>query len=244
MPSETPQDQAMERRASLEETATGTALVIEPSALALAQVLWDFLRMGGPLEKADCILAMGSHDTRVAGRAAELYLEGWAPLLVFSGGLGRLTRHLWDEPEASKFARIAIRMGVPPESIRTETHSTNTGENVRFTHELLASRGIAPSRLILVHKPYMERRAFATFMKQWPEVDVRVVTTSPQIPFEDYPNDEIPAERLIHIMVGDLQRMRTYAERGFQIAQDVPADVWRAYEELVSLGFTGGLASS
>ncbi len=86
--------------------------------------------MGDSIEKADCILAMGSHDTRVASRAAELYLEGWAPLLVYSGGLGRLTRELWDEPEATKFARIAIGMGVPPESMLTETRSTNTGENV------------------------------------------------------------------------------------------------------------------
>ncbi len=77
----------------------------------------------------------------------------------------------------------------------------------------------------------MERRAYATFMKQWPERGVRVVVTSPQIPFEHYPNDEITAERLIHIMVGDLQRMKTYAERGFQIAQEIPEHVWRAYED-------------
>ena len=215
---------------------------LDPAALALARALWDFLKMGDALEKGDCVVAMGSHDTRVANRAAELYLEGWAPLLVFSGGFGRLTRELWDEPEASKFARIAMQMGVPPDSILTETRSTNTGENVRFTHELLASRGLRPSKLILVHKPYMERRAYATFMKQWPDAGVRVVTTSPQIPFADYPNVEIRAERLIHIMVGDLQRMRTYAERGFQIPQQIPANVWRAYEELVALGFDGDLA--
>jgi uncharacterized SAM-binding protein YcdF (DUF218 family) len=212
--------------------------------LVLAQVLWDYLKMDDALEQADCILAMGSHDTRVANRAAELYLEGWAPRLVFSGGLGRLTRHLWDEPEATKFARIAVRMGVPEKSILTETRSTNTGENVSFTYELLASRGVVPSKLILVHKPYMERRAFATFMKQWPDAGVRVVTTSPQIAFADYPNDEIPVAHLIHIMVGDLQRMRTYGERGFQIAQEIPSDVWRAYAELVALGFTGGLAGA
>ena len=210
--------------------------------LALARVVWDYLRRGDSLEEADCILAMGSHDTRVASRAAEVFLEGWAPLLVFSGGLGRLTQQLWNEPEATKFARVAVQMGVPRERILTETRSTNTGENVKLTCELLAGRGPLPSRLILVHKPYMERRAYATFMKQWPEGGVRVVVTSPQIPFEQYPNDEIKAERLIHIMVGDLQRMKTYPERGFQIAQEIPDHVWRAYEELVSQGFDGDLA--
>ena len=38
-------------------------------------------------------------------------------------------------------------------------------------------------------------------------------------------------------MVGDLQRIRVYAEKGYQIPQDIPEDVWRAYEELVRAGY-------
>jgi hypothetical protein len=41
------------------------------------------------------------------------------------------------------------------------------------------------------------------------------------------------------LMVGDLQRIRVYPERGFQIEQVIPEAVWVAYEELVSRGFTG-----
>jgi hypothetical protein len=36
---------------------------------------------------------------------------------------------------------------------------------------------------------------------------------------------------------GDLQRIKLYPERGFQIAQDIPEDVWSAYEQLVHAGY-------
>lgn len=81
----------------------------------------------------------------------------------------------------------------------------------------------------------MERRSFATFKKHWPEK--KIIVTSPQISFEDYPTNEIPAEQVINIMIGDLQRIKLYAEKGFQIYQEIPAHVWQAYERLVKSGF-------
>ena len=47
--------------------------------------------METPLHRCDAILALGSHDVRVAERAAELYLQGYAAWLIFSGGYGALT---------------------------------------------------------------------------------------------------------------------------------------------------------
>ena len=72
--------------------------------------------------------------------------------------------------------------------------------------------------------------------------------TSPQISFEDYlrnyANSALTAADVIGIMVGDLQRIRLYPARGFQIEQDVPADVVAAFDELVSAGFTKYLIQS
>jgi len=82
----------------------------------------------------------------------------------------------------------------------------------------------------------MERRTFASFKKQWPEKDFLV--TSPPISYEDFPNSEISKEELVNAVVGDLQRIKVYPEKGFQISQDIPEDVWLAYEELVKLGYT------
>ncbi|MGH9321589.1 MAG: YdcF family protein [Vicinamibacteria bacterium] len=205
----------------------------------LARILWDYHHLNHALEPADVILVQGSHDLRVGERGASLFLEGYAPLLVFSGGLGSLTRDLWDEPEARKFARVARGMGVPEDAILIEDGSTNTGENVHFTRRLLRDRGLDPKSFTLVQKPYMERRTYATFRKVWPEK--KAVVTSPQIPFEDYATGEISLEKVIHIMVGDLQRIRFYPERGFQIEQEIPEEVWEAFERLVELGYTGNL---
>lgn len=211
---------------------------------ALAETIWDYHHMHHDLEKADAILVLCSHDTAVAERGAQLFHEQWAPVLIFSGGQGAITSRLWAEPEADRFARIAVAQGVPAERILVENRSTNTGENVEFTRRLLARRGLDPASFILVQKPYMERRSYATFMKRWPEK--RAVVTSPQVSFTEYlarySNDALSHDDVVAIMVGDLQRIRDYPARGFQIPQEIPARVWDAFEELVRLGYDTHLA--
>jgi uncharacterized SAM-binding protein YcdF (DUF218 family) len=207
--------------------------------LALAEILWDYHHMHHVLAPADVILVLCSHDLVVADRGADLFLAGYAPLLVVSGGSGAITRRMWREPEAEVFARRAIERGVPRDQVLLETRSTNTGENVRFTRELLAADGLDPERFIVVQKPYMERRAFATFRQVWPEKQVQV--TSPQLGMREYlarySSETLRPEDVISIMVGDLQRIRLYPARGFQVAQEIPGDVWQAYEALVARGF-------
>ena len=209
--------------------------MITPEAIILARKLWDYHHMHHTLAKSDCILVLGSHDLRVADRGADVYLQGLAPIIIFSGGLGNLTKNMWTETEADQFATIALDKGVPQEAIFIENKSTNTGENILFTQQLLKDKNLNLQSFIVVQKPYMERRSYATFKKHWP--DKQLTVTSPQISFDDYYNDDIPLERVINIMVGDLQRIKLYPEKGFQIYQEIPADVWQAYEALVEMGF-------
>jgi uncharacterized SAM-binding protein YcdF (DUF218 family) len=210
-----------------------------PSIRAHVEKIWRYHQLGHELAKADAIMVLCSHDPGVAERGADLFLEGWAPILIFSGGLGTITRHLWTEPEADRFAAIAERMGVPRASILVENRSTNTGENVLFTRQLLAERGLDLRSFILVQKPYMERRTFATFRKRWPEV--RAIVTSPRVSLDEYlerySNDALSIQEVVSIMVGDLQRIKLYAEKGFQIPQEIPEDVWNAFEVLVAAGY-------
>ena len=220
---------------------------MQPHIRALAERLWQYHHMNHRLEKADAVLVLCSHDVAVAERGAGLWLEGWAPLLIFSGGLGSITGGMWSEPEADLFASIARRMGVPGESILIENRSTNTGENVVFTRRLLAERGLDPESFILVQKPYMERRAYATFRQLWPEKEA-VVVTSPQATLDEYlekyTNPGLTKDDVVSIMVGDLQRIRLYPARGFQVEQEIPEDVWAAYEELVRAGYDRHLIAS
>ena len=206
---------------------------------ALAETIWNYHLMKHQVAKADAILVLCSHDERVAERGAQLFLEGWAPLIIFSGGQGEITRRLWSEPEAERFARIAMRLNVPRECILVETKSTNTGENVQFTRKLLAEKGLDPQGFIVVQKPYMERRAYATFRRYWP--DREVIVTSPQVSFDEYvaeyTNSSLSIDDVIGIMLGDLQRIKFYPALGYQIAQEIPEEVWAAYETLVRAGY-------
>jgi uncharacterized SAM-binding protein YcdF (DUF218 family) len=205
--------------------------------------VWDYHRLGHELSTSDVILVLCSHDIAVAERGARLFLDGWAPLLIYSGGLGSITKHLWTEPEADRFAAVAIGLGVPPERILIENRSTNTGENVSFTKQLLDERGLAPQRFIVVQKPYMERRAYATFRSRWPGKDL--IVTSPQVSFdnylEQYSHQSLSDDDVVSIMVGDLQRIKVYGERGWQIPQEIPGSVWQAYLELVAAGYDSRL---
>jgi uncharacterized SAM-binding protein YcdF (DUF218 family) len=209
--------------------------MINQEAIAPAKILWNYHQLHHTLEQSDCILVLGSLDTRTAERGADIYLQGYAPIIVFSGGLGKLTKDMWAETEAELFANIALDRGVPREAIFIENKSTNTGENIQFTQQLLQEKNLDLDSFIVVQKPYMERRSYATFKKHWP--DKKLLVTSPLLSFEEYPTNDISVEKLINMMVGDLQRIKLYPEKGFQIYQEIPADVWDAYEKLVALGF-------
>ncbi len=202
-----------------------------------AELVYNYHRMGMQLQAADAIFALCSLDVRVAERAAQLFLDGYGSYLIYSGGVGKLTADRFTKPEADVFADVARAMGVPDDRIIVEAASTNTGENVRFTHALLQQRGLRPRSLILVQKPYMERRTFATFAKQWPDPATSFTVASPQLSFAQYPDADNPRDLVVSIMVGDLVRIRDYPARGFQIPQTIPDDVWAAGQRLIAAGY-------
>lgn len=206
-------------------------------------ILWDYMRLNQTLHQADCIIGFGSYNEDVARRAAQLYHEGYAPRVLFSGGLGRNTSSMWADSEASRFASIAVDEGVPENAILLEEKSTNSGENLQFSRELLKNIGLINPRVIGIHKPYMERRLFAAFPVYWPEAEVQV--TSWQQSFEEYVARVYrwnrTAEETIHMIVGDFQRIELYAQRGYQVPQVIPQQAQQAFDALVAMGYTDQL---
>ena len=203
--------------------------------LADAKIIYDFLSgHQAPREKADFLLVLGSHDLMVPVLAAELFAEKLAPIVVCSGGFGKITREIWSEEEGKVFAKKCIEQGVPEDKVLVESRAANTGENFLFSRELLEEKGFKVDSGIIVCKPYMAKRALATGRKQWLEVHWAVAV--PKISFEEYiAKDDLKRE--INVMVGDMQRMKTYAEAGFQMPVEIPDEVWGAYERLVEAGF-------
>ena len=208
------------------------------------QVLWDYLSLHQIPGKADCILGFGNFNTNIARRAAQLYHQGLAPKILFTGGLGRNTEGLLPEPEAVRFAKVAMECGVPREDILIEDKSTNTRENILFTRQLLEELGIKHETLLGVHQPFMERRITAAMGVYWPEPDFSV--TSPQVTIPEYLDDArrqgITENAAVSVIVGDFQRIDLYARLGYQLPQHIPEEAWQAFRALVAMGYDKQLA--
>ena len=203
------------------------------------QIIWDYLGMHQQPQKADCIVGFGNFNTDIARRAAELYLQGYAPKILFTGGLGRNTEGLLPEPEAVRFAKVAMACGVPECDIILEDKSTNTAENILFTREKLAEIGLPHDHILGVHQPFMERRITAAMGVYWPEL--RFTVTSPQVTILEYleraKQQGITENSSISVIVGDFQRMEIYAQKGYQLPQHIPEEAWNAFHELVAMGY-------
>ena len=217
---------------------------LDESTLAAARTLFDYERVDDSLERRDVAIGFGNHSEYVARRAAELYLEGLVDKVLFTGGFGRITRKIWNVPEAERFARVAERMGVREKDILLDTTSTNAGENISHSRRLLAEAGMGDARAIVVEIPFRGRRTRSALEAQWPELDF--IMASPTLGFEEfldvYTNEgSISVKEFVSVLVGDVQRIVEYGRRGWQTPQDVPADVTAAYEFLVARGFTSQL---
>jgi uncharacterized SAM-binding protein YcdF (DUF218 family) len=209
------------------------------TALCPARIVWEYLQLKHDPIPADVIVVFGTNDLRVARFAARLYHEGFGRSLVCTGGMahqGDLLATDWHKTEAEMYADEAVALGVPIDRIMLETRAANTAENVRFTRELLYRNAGHPRNVILATKPFMQRRVWATMAVEWPEVPASLA--SERMTLDEYFTEELPPEKVIPIMLGDLQRVWIYGRRGWSAAQIVPSEVMDAYRELKALGFT------
>lgn len=213
--------------------------MISTQAWADARRLWDYHQMGHALRPCSVAIGLGSHDLGVADTAVDLYKRGMAPLLVFTGATSPTTRERMPRGEAVHYRERALELGVPSSAVLVEPNARNTGENIRFARAVLEEAGVDVSSVLLISKPYEERRAYATARKLWPEVEI--VSASTPMTLEEYADSIQDARLVIDMLVGALQRLLIYPEQGYMISQPVPDDVLEAYERLCHEGFTSRL---
>lgn len=203
-----------------------------------AEIVWDYMLLHEPPRTADMLIVLGSNDERVAIRAAELTNEYEYGLVCFTGGMAHqndLLKAPWRRSEAEHFQQLFERYGGAAWQTLLETRSQNTGENARLVHALLKEKGISePSTIQIVTKPYMERRARATFEMQWPNKSATFFITSPTLSLDDYDN----LKDVVNVLVGDFERIVTYPALGFQTPQTVPVNVCESWRYLVEAGYT------
>lgn len=123
--------------------------------------------------KADAIVVLGarvlpggvpSGALRArAEKAAQLYAQGYAPKIIFSGGLGD------NGPSEALVAReVAMSLGVPKSACVLEDQSHSTEENARFTLKLVKPT----EQILVVSDPYHLLRARQLFRSMGREVFV------------------------------------------------------------------------
>ena len=228
-----------------------------------AEVVWNYHKLNhdifedGFATKADGILVFGSSDISVADEAANLCLllvkdridnDLTFPYIIFSGGIGtgpHSGSNLmgWDRTEAEIFSErvqsiiTKVLDSAYASQLRmfVECEARNSGQNVAFSKNIIQEANLRSDKLIIVQKPYMERRTYSTFKCKWPNPEIKLYSSKSSL--TKYPSiSQIPLEEVIGIMLGDLQRIKLYAPPygNFQIPQIIPDEVWSVFEFLTS----------
>src|SRR5436189_2939861 len=131
------------------------------SIVAVLVGIGHFLDVADPLTKADVIVAISGDTGARAETAIALWKQGYAPLLIFSGGSS--------DPEsvasAELMKRTAVAAGVPANAVAVEGASATTEENAQRVAELMKTAGLRSA--ILVTSPYHQRRAALLFEREF-----------------------------------------------------------------------------
>lgn len=200
-----------------------------------ARTIWDFHQMGHKPRPCSAAITLGSLDLGVAATAAELYHVGMFPVVVFTGDTSAATQERFPRGEARHYREHALSLGVPDEAIVLEPKATNTGQNIGFSREALENAGVEVTTVLLISMPYMQRRAYATCRKLWPEVTP--VCVSQPLSYDEYVTTHDDEKQLIDMLMGDMQRVMEYPKRGFAIEQHVPERARDAFDRLRTRGY-------
>lgn len=198
-----------------------------------ARCLWEFHTVFDEIKKSDALICLGSYDIRVAERCAELLKAGVADVAVITGGFGNWTRDKFNKPEAEIFAEAISQCDISRSRLLIESKATCIGENIEYSKELLPLDSI--KRVTFITKPQTQMRVYGTVKMKWK--DIESIITAPSLDFFSQARDEIGLINLIDEMVGDLQRILEYPDRGYQIYIDIPRDVLSSYLRLREAGF-------
>lgn len=204
------------------------------------EILWNYLCIGTEPIKSDCIIGLGSILTLIPKRCADIYNQGLADYIVFSGNCGKGTKGIISITEAERFKKIAIEEGVVEDRIITESRATTTYENIYYINEILKSRDLNPNTIMIVGKPYQERRAKAIADMYLAGKNYRVVSLN--MTLQEYldfaEKDELMiVEDAINEMIGEISLMIKAPRYGLQSVQEIPNEVLDSYNKMVALGY-------
>ena len=203
-----------------------------------ANILFDYLYCRDEPVPADAIMGFGHFNMNIPLRCAELYYMELSRLIIFTGGKGSGSSGL-KRPEAEYFYETVrdYYPEIPAETFILEERSQNTGENLQFTLSILRKNypDLAPPEgiksLLIVASPLRQRRVWLTCRKEWPSV---TLACCPPLTTLEEETELFAAKGLIlnNEMLGELQRIQEYPERGFIVQEKVPVAIQKAAHAL------------
>lgn len=143
----------------IKRTVWGIAFLIV-LIVALPLFIGWYLSPQDPIEKSDVMVTVsgGDNNARIK-KTVELYREGWAPVILYSGAAAE-----GDVSNAAAMRNISVKMGVPKSAIIIEEKSEDTVQNAKYSAAIIKARGY--QSMILVTSPYHQRRTMELFRNE------------------------------------------------------------------------------
>lgn len=132
--------------------------------MGIVAAVTRYLFIGGNPVKTDVILLPGSPFPEPAERAAQLYLQGWAPLLLPSGDRWLFRRRgAYRSTECDGMADILMKAGVPDVAILREERARHTLDNARLSLLALERAGIEVKTALICCQSFHARRCLKAY---------------------------------------------------------------------------------
>lgn len=201
------------------------------------QILWNYNNIkNNTIKPMDFGIILGTNDISHALSVKNLFRDKLLITVIASGNSGKDT--IDDRlTESVRIRNFLVKNGIDDNLILLESKATNTGENLQFSFELANSKNINTENVVLISKPYMKRRAYATAKKLFPNTNFYIHSQTQSL--SEYANVEgIDYFRFVSALVGDTERIIKYPELGFQITQDYSSEIVQAICVLRNAGYT------
>jgi len=229
-------------------------------------LIGDFLAIRDKVpEKVDALILLGSSLIHHLEMVSDMYHLSRFKQLMIVGGIGHSTKFLYEnleayppfkkyldrkQSEANIYSEILNSFyKIPKESMIIENQSTNCGNNASFAYQKSIENNLSFEHILLIQDPTMQRRTYASFLKEWKSKQVKFLNYAPIIPelaigkngqiyFKEPVNPPWSIERYVELLMGEIPRLRDdedgYGPKGAGYIGhvDIPDQVEAAYKFL------------
>lgn len=148
-----------------------------------------------PLAPVDAVIGIGigvskngyqasTQSKKVAELAYETFRQGWAPLLIFTGGLSAgqvleargMFNHIFP-----RLSRDLPKLKSSGKKIRLELLAKHTWQNADYTLPIVQRAGCR--KVIIVAQQWHARRVLATFRKRWAKAGITIYIAKAWSPY-------------------------------------------------------------